>query len=342
MRFSELEGIGPVTEKKLNSFDIMDTAQLLSHSPREVSDITGMDLDSAIDLFRKVRNKLKEDSENARKNGLEVEKDRKNVEKITTGTKALDKLFGGGVECEATTEIYGQFGCGKTQFCHTMAVRVQLPKEQGGLGGKCFWIDTERTFRPERIRDISESLGVDGDEILKNIIVDRATNSAEQYMILTELENDIKNENIRLIVIDSSTGLFRSDYPGRGNLANRQNKLGDFVKLASGISEQLNCAVVMTNQVMSDPGQMFGDPTKPIGGNIYGHSSTYRVYFKKSGKNRVGIMIDSPNEAEIEVMFALNKRGVVDTEVRDEDLKEEKKVTRSGRKKLTKDEKADQ
>lgn len=367
MKFSELDGIGAVTEKKLANCGIIDTVQLFTHSPPEISDITGMDGESSRALFAKVREKMIEEGKMGEKTGNQIKKERETVDKTTTGTKALDKLFGGGIEAKATTEIYGEFGCGKTQFVHTMAVRVQLPKDKfcpnckreygnydglycedceiaiekkeffvlknelplvnrGGLDGKCYYMDTEGTFRPERIEQISEKLDLDPDETLENIIVNKIHNSAEQYIVLQELENRINKLGIKMIIVDSSTGLYRSDYIGRGRLSDRQGQLNRFVTLAKNIAENKNCAVILTNQVMKDPNKMFGDPTKPIGGDIYAHSSTYRVYFRKSGKNRVAKMVDSPNEAEIEVIFALNERGVVDPEIRDEDEKEVKKA----------------
>jgi len=327
MKLSELPGVGPVTEKKFNDVGIFTAEQIINYSPADVADITGMKSISVRNLFVMVRDeliKIGTITETFRK-GSKVLDDRKDLEYIKIGISSLDKLFGNGIETKATTEIYGEFGSGKTQFCHTMAVRAQFPKELGGLGGKVLWIDSENTFRPDRIVTIAKSMGLDPDKALDNIIHSKAFNSTFQQIILEECETIIKEENIRLIISDSATGLFRSDYPGRGNLSNRQGALNKYVTRASRISETYNCAVILTNQVYSSPDMPFGDPTKPVGGHVFAHSSTYRIYFKKSGKNRIAKMIDSPGHAETEVMFALSDGGVVDVETRDQEIKDAKK-----------------
>ncbi len=232
-------------------------------------------------------------------------------------------MLDGGVESQALTEVYGEFGCGKTQFCHTMCVQVQKPKEEGGLDGGALYIDTENTFRPERIVSISKAQGMDPEKVLDNIIVARAYNSAHQILILEECGPVIKESNIKLIIVDSAVGLFRAEYLGRGTLAARQQKLNHFVHLLVRIAETYNCAALATNQVMAAPDVFFGDPTRPVGGNVVAHTSTYRIYFKKSGKKRIARMVDSPHHPEQEVIFALSEAGVVDP---DDGTKKKKSV----------------
>jgi DNA repair protein RadA len=258
----------------------------------------------------------------------EIYKRRQNIGKITTGTNCLDTLFDGGIETQALTEVYGEFGCGKTQFAHTMSVMVQKTKEEGGLEGGVLYIDTENTFRPERIVTIAKANGMDPDKILDNIIVARAYNSAHQTLILEESGAIIDENNVKLIVVDSAVGLFRAEYLGRGTLAARQQKLNHFVHLLVRIAETYDCAAIATNQVMASPDVFFGDPTRPVGGNVVAHTSTYRIYFKKSGKKRIARMVDSPHHPEEEVIFALGEAGVIDPE-------EAEKKTKKSTKKVT-------
>ena len=254
----------------------------------------------------------------------EIYKRRQEIGKITTGTECLDLLLDGGLETQALTEVYGEFGSGKTQFCHTMCVTVQKPKEEGGLDGTVLYIDTENTFRPERIVTIAKAFGMDPEKALDKIIVARAYNSAHQQLILEEASQLIRENNVKLLVVDSAVGLFRSEYLGRGTLSVRQQRLNKFVHLLVRIAETYNCAALATNQVMASPDVFFGDPTRPIGGNVVAHTSTYRIYFKKSGKKRIARMVDSPHHPEQEVIFALGEAGVIDL---DSDTK--KKVTKS-------------
>lgn len=361
MELTELKGVGDVTEKKLKDAQIFTVEDLLIIPPAEVSEKTGMDSETVLGLFTKARNKIRADSLTFRKasedsNELKV--------KFSTGTEAFDKLLGGGLETGSTTETYGEFGSGKSQFSFTMAVRVQLPIQMkclqcntiyesddieckeckigekpvqlvnvGGLGKKAIWIDSEGTFSKKRIIEIAVSMGYDPDVALDNIIVANAHNSVEQQMILDEASQLIEKENIGLVVIDSTTGLFRAEYLGRGTLSERQGKISRFVNRASSIARTKKVAFILTNQVMSSPGVMYGDPTRPIGGNIVAHNSTYRIYFRKSGAYRVAKMVDSPEHPEMEVVFGLSVAGVVDKAVREAEVKaaekEKKKSAKS-------------
>ena len=324
LRLDSLEGVGPVTTKKLTDAGIHNIMDLLVRGPVEVSEITGMDKETAEKIVNKARQQLVEEGLIAKDfvSATEIYKRRQDIGKISTGTNCLDLLFDGGVETQALTEVYGEFGSGKTQFCHTMCVNVQKPKEQGGQEGGVLYIDTENTFRPERIVSIAKANGMDPEKVLDRIIVARAYNSAHQILILEESGPIIKENNIKLIVADSAAGLFRAEYLGRGTLSERQQRLNKFVHLLVRTAETYNCAAIATNQVMSSPDVFFGDPTRPIGGHIIAHTSTYRVYFKKSGKKRIARMVDSPHHPEQEVIFMLTEAGISDPE---EDTKKKKK-----------------
>jgi DNA repair protein RadA len=228
----------------------------------------------------------------------------------------LNDLFGGkGIESRAITECYGAFGSGKTQLGLTLAVNVQMPKEQGGAGGKAVFIDTEGTFRPDRIRQIAEGIGANPEKVLKNILVARAFNSDHQILLLDKITELIKEqqEPIKLVIIDSLTAHFRAEFSGRGQLADRQQKLNKYLHHLMKLAEQHNVAVYVTNQVMANPAMMFGDPTTAIGGNIVGHASTYRVYLRRGKQGtRVAKMIDAPNLPENEAAFYLTQQGVRD------------------------------
>lgn len=314
---ADLEGVGPVTKKKLHDAGIHNLMDLVVRGPVELEEISSMTTETCGKIVTIARKQLVESGTITRDfaSASEIYKRRQAIGRISTGTDALDSLLLGGVETQAITEVYGEFGCGKTQFCHSLCVTVQKTVEEGGLDGGVLYIDTEGTFRPERIIEIAKTHNMDPSKLLDRIVVARAYNSAHQVLILEEAGKIIKEENIRLIISDSTTGLFRAEYLGRGTLANRQQKLGRYLRLLSRIAETYNCAVVATNQVSSSPDTFFGDPTRPVGGNIVGHTSTYRIYFRKGGKNkRVAKIIDSPHHPASEAVFELGERGVQDTE----------------------------
>lgn len=326
LRLDSLEGVGPVTTRKLSDAGVHNIMDLIVRGPVEIAEITGMEKETAEKIVNKARQQLVEQGLIAKDfvTATDIYKRRQDIGRITTGTNCLDTLLDGGIETQALTEVYGEFGCGKTQFCHTMCIMVQKPKEEGGLGGGVLYIDTENTFRPERIVSIAKANEMEPEKVLDNIIVARAYNSAHQTLILEEAGPVIEENNIKLIIVDSAVGLFRVEYLGRGTLSARQQKLNHFVHLLVRIAETYNCAAIATNQVMASPDVFFGDPTRPIGGNVVAHTSTYRIYFKKSGKKRIARMVDSPHHPEMDVVFALDEAGVIDP---DEDGKKKKKST---------------
>ena len=308
---TDLPGIGPAVSAKLESAGIFDMMSLAVMSPASLGDAAGVS--SAV--ARKAIQAAREMLDLGFTDGIEFAKKRANVHYITTGSKNFNELLGGkGVESKSITEAFGAYGSGKTQLSLTLAVNVQLPLTQGGANGKCVFIDTEGTFRPERIKQIAEGLGANPEKVLKNILVARAFNSDHQVLLLEKISEMIKaGEPIKLLIVDSLTAHFRAEFAGRGQLADRQQKLNRYMHDLMKLAEQHNLAVYVTNQVMANPAQMFGDPTTAIGGNIVGHASTYRIYLRRGKQgSRVGKLIDSPNLPDNECIFFITENGIVD------------------------------
>jgi len=242
---------------------------------------------------------------------------RMNVGRITTGVKQLDALIGGGVETQSITEFYGEFGSGKSQLCHQLAVCVQLPVERGGLNGAALYIDTENTFRIERIESIAKRFGLDFDEVSKRIIYAEAYTSDHQMLLLEKSDRVIKENNVRLIIIDSLTSHFRSEYIGRQTLAERQQKLNKHLHKLIRLARAFNAAAVVTNQVMARPDEFFSPAAvSPVGGHIVGHTSHTRVFLRKSvGRNiRIARLVSSPYLPEGEAVFKITENGLEDVE----------------------------
>jgi len=244
------------------------------------------------------------------------QENRKKVKRISTGSTNLDTLLGGGIESQSLTEAFGEFRCGKTQLAHTLAVTAQLPISKGGGGGKVAYIDTEGTFRPERIIKISERYGLNPDEVLENIVYARAHNVDAVNNLLVQAAALMLEEPFALLIVDSVMAPFRVDYSGRSELAERQQVLNKVLNRLQKLSEQFNIVVYITNQVTADPsgGMSYAaDPKKPVGGNIMAHASTTRLFFRKAkGEQRICRIYDSPSIAEAEATFQLAEGGVVD------------------------------
>lgn len=322
----ELPGVGAETARKLREAGFYTIEAIAVASPAELCSVGGIGESKAFEIIQAAR---KLANVGGFESGDKVLERKRNLKKITTGSASLDSLLGGGIETQSITELFGEFGSGKTQLCHQLAVNVQLPEEKGGLNGSAIVIDTENTFRPERIYQMATAKGLDPEEVLKNIYVAQAYNSNHQMLLVEnakELAEKLKREGrpVRLLIVDSLTAHFRAEYIGRGTLADRQQKLNRHMHDLMRFGEIFNAAIVVTNQVMARPDIIYGDPTKPVGGHIVAHTATYRVYLKKAkAEVRVARLVDSPHLPEAEVLFKVTERGI-------EDVEEEK-----GRKKKT-------
>ncbi len=315
MDLDELPGVGPAIAEKLREAGFNSLEAIAVASP--------MELVATVEIGEATASKIISAAREAAdiggfETGDKILERRHNIGKLTTGSKSLDELIGGGLETQALTEFYGEFGSGKTQIAHQLAVNVQLPPEKGGLNGSAIIIDTENTFRPDRIKDMSEGAELDYNDVLKNIHVARAYNSNHQILLVEkagELAEELKatEKPVRLMIIDSATAQFRSEYVGRGTLADRQQKINRHLHDALRFGDLNNAVVMITNQVMAKPDAFFGDPTRPIGGHIVGHTATFRLYLRKSkGEKRVAKLVDSPNMPEAEAVFSVSSIGIRD------------------------------
>ena len=237
---------------------------------------------------------------------------RKKLIRFTTGSEAFDLFLGGGIETQALTEIAGEFGSGKSQLCYTICVTANEGSPDNGI----IFVDTENTFRAERIHQIAESRGLDAEEIMKKIFVCRIYYSAHLEAVIRSLAKSIEQYKARLVIIDSIISLHRAEFAGRETLAERQQRLNIILHKLIRLAEIYNVAVVYTNQVQAQPDNLFGgfDSMRAAGGNIMAHASTYRIFLRKAGHNRIATMLDSPYHAYSQVKFTIGEQGIEDLE----------------------------
>jgi len=306
---ADLPGIGDTAAKKLADAGYKTIESIAVASGGELKEIAGLGDGTADKAIKAARDSLEMGFESA---DVLAEK-RKLVGRLTTGSKELDNLIGGGVETQSITEVYGKMASGKSQWCFQTAVTVQLPKDQGGLEGNCLYIDSENSFRPERVIQVAQRFGLDVDAALKNIFVARAYNAEHQMILADKAAEMIVEKNIKLMIVDSLTAQFRAEYVGRGTLAERQQKLNKHLRTLQKLAEQYNIALLVTNQVMSRPDILFGDPTEPVGGNVVGHATKTRLYLRKSKEEkRIAKLVDSPSLPDGEAIYRISEKGIED------------------------------
>ena len=306
----DLPGVGPATAEKLREAGFDELLALAVMSPPDLAD--------QAELGEAVAGKIIQAAKKMANiggfvSGTALLERRREVQKLSSMVQSIDDLLAGGFETQSLVEVYGEFGSGKTQIGHQLAVNCTMPIEQGGLDGDVFYIDTEDTFRPERITQMARGLDLDPDQVLARIHVARAYNSAHQMLLVDEIKRMSKGLNVKMIIVDSLTSHFRAEFIGRGMLANRQQKLNKHLKELKQLADINNALVLVTNQVHSKPDAMWGDPTKPVGGHVVGHASTFRLYLRKSkAGSRIARLVDSPNLPEGEAKFFVTADGLRD------------------------------
>lgn len=306
----DIPGVGPAIAEKLQEAGYNDLMSIAVANPADLAEKCEIGEKKAMDIIEGA--KLSADI-----GGFETGKDilerRKQILKLHTGSKALDELIGGGVESQSIMEFFGEFGSSKTQLCFQLAVNATLPEDKGGLDSDVIIIDSENTFRPERIIQMATFLGADPEVTLSRIHVARAYNSQHQVLLVEKAAELAKDKKVKLLIVDSLTSHFRAEYIGRGALAERQQVLNRHMHDLLAFATVNNAVIVVTNQVSAKPDAFFGDPTRPIGGHIVGHTATFRIYLRKgkAGK-RVARLIDSPNLPEGEAVFSVTEDGIKD------------------------------
>ncbi len=306
MKVEDLPGVGPATVEKLSNGGFDNLMSIAVATPAELVNASGVTETAARKMIQSARANMNMGFQN----GEEILEKRGRVTKIKTGSSGFDAMLDGGFESGAITECYGQYGSSKTQIAHILCVSCQVDDPDA----IAVFIDTENTFRPERIMQIAKGFGLDPEETLKRIRVAKAYNSDHQMLLAEKVEDLIKDGlKVKLVVVDSLTAHFRAEFIGRGTLAERQQKINKHMRTLSKLGDINNLAIYVTNQVMAKPDAFFGDPTEAIGGHIVGHNSTFRIYLRKGKKGtRVAKLIDSPNLPDTECIYEVTDEGIRD------------------------------
>jgi DNA repair protein RadA len=350
---SVLPGVGPATEEKLHEGGYETFQALATANAGNLASKADIGDSTATDVIKAAR---EEADIGGFDTATEVNEQRKKINKISTIVPEIDEMLGGGIETQSISEVYGGFGSGKSQLTHQLCVNVQLPPEHGGAGGRAIFIDTEDSFRPERLAEMVRGLPADALEVaiereddlditvsdvkdsdLQDEYGDRTEGTpahelterfndrihvanaftSDHQLLLAERALDIANEHagteypVKLLCVDSVMAHLRAEYVGRGELAPRQQKLNRHLHDLQKVANLHNAARVLANQVQSNPDSYFGDPTKPIGGNILGHTSTFRMYIRNSkGDKRLLKLVDAPNLPDGEAVLRITMDGV--------------------------------
>jgi DNA repair protein RadA len=323
LQLENLPGVQPHLISKLKQAGVNSVLDLAVSIPNELAagaegNVISDDTKTISELVLKAKKALTDSGALIREFSTadEVLERRKALVRYTTGSKSLDDFLKGGVESQAITELAGEFGSGKSQICHTLCVTAAANNNQGPINSIIF-VDTENTFRPERVHQIAEARGLDSEEIMKKVYVCKIVNSAQLEALIRNLGKSIEEYKAKLVIIDSIISLHRAEYTGRETLAERQQRLNIMLHKLIRLAEVYNIAVILTNQVQTTPDNTFENPSvRAAGGNIMGHACTYRIFLRKAGRDRIAIMVDSPHHAYSQVKFTISERGVENAEAK--------------------------
>jgi DNA repair protein RadA len=319
LRLEDLPGVQPHLVNKLKQAGIQSVLDLAVSIPHELAiggegSVISADTETISELVLKAKKALADSGSLIKEFSTadQVLERRKSLVRFPTGSKNLDDFLKGGVESQAITELAGEFGSGKSQICHTLCVTAA--KGTQGQINSIIFIDTENTFRPERVHQIAEARGLDSEEIMKKVFVCKIVNSAQLEALIRNLGKSIEEYKAKLVIVDSIISLHRAEYTGRETLAERQQRLNVMLHKLIRLAEIYNVAVVLTNQVQVSPDS--NDSVRASGGNIMGHACTYRIFLRKAGRDRIATMVDSPHHAYDQVKFTISERGVENAEVK--------------------------
>jgi DNA repair protein RadA len=322
LQLEDLEGVQPHLISKLKQAGIQSVLDLAVSIPNELAvggegvggyegNTISADKETISELVLKAKKALIDSGILIKEFSTadQVLERRKALVRYTTGSKNLDDFLKGGVESQAITELTGEFGSGKSQICHTLCVTAAAANNNHGSINSIIFIDTENTFRPERVHQIAEARGLDSEEIMKKVFICKMINSAQLEALVRNLGKYIEEYKAKLVIVDSIISLHRAEYTGRETLAERQQRLNVILHKLIRLAEIYNVAVVLTNQVQASP-DSGNDSLKAAGGNIMAHACTYRIFLRKVGRDRLAIMVDSPHHAYSQVRFTISEKGV--------------------------------
>lgn len=303
LNLKDVEGIGPAAIAKLKKAGVTSVKDIATQGLEELSVALGSTKDTASKYIESARELLRDRGIIGEEfiDGNKALEDREALPRISTGAPDFDDWLKGGFESGGITELYGEYGSGKSQICHVMSVQNT---------GNTIFMDTEGTFRPERIKEICQARNIDVNETLGRMKVCKLYSSRNLERIVDNLANHVEQYDAKLVIVDSIIALHRSEFSGRGTLAERQQKINQILHRLLRVAEIYKIVVIMTNQITTSPDTFYGDPNKATGGNIIGHASTYRIYLKKIGKNRLATMIDSPYHETSAHKFSISKAGI--------------------------------
>ena len=316
MSLDELDIPSSIKKKISEHYASLET--LSKASPNEVSDKVAIGIKMAKKAVVEARTILGISPQTA----LELLDEQRSKRYLSTGSQAFDEILGGGIATGSITEIAGEFSTGKSQICFQLCVNTVLSEEFGGLNGKVFFVDTEGTFSAKRVLQIANSnrAQLDPMDIMKNIFVARSYNADHQLQIVNEADSLLKTENVRLIIIDSIASHFRSEYHGKEQLIERQQKIMAHAEKLQKYADSYDLAIITTNQVLASiDNYLAGKVAEPALGYAWGHRPQTRIWLRKQkGNVRIARIIDSPELPEKEATFYITDEGITDSLFGDE------------------------
>jgi len=274
----KIKGIGPAILKKLLKGGIITVNALAVLTTTELIEYTGVGVATAEKAIKQARDLIGAGYKPATQL---LEDDKKEI-KHSTGSASLDEKLQGGIEGGAITMFSGEKGALKTQLCKTIAVIC------AATYGAVLVLDTEGIWgnNVKRLAQIAETRGYDVNSVLENLIIARSYNREHLTMLVDDLLTEVKNRDVKMIIVDSIISHWREEFSGRGTLANRQQTLVSVAGRIKRVGEAYQIPVIFTNQVQAIVDNPYGPKLQPAGGHVLAHLVTYSALLYKGSKKR--------------------------------------------------------
>ena len=310
-----VKGVTPQLARVLRDHGYHTVEALAIEAPHmlveRVGGAAGLNLEKAQQIIREARNSTRISFMSISEL---LEEERKRAF-ISTGSREVDRILGGGIRTGELTGVSGPYGVGKTCLLQTAAVNTV---SQGDAGA--WLIDMEGAITTSRILSIAAARELPIELVKENVLYSRWYTTDELIMGVEDGHKVIKERNVKLLGIDGFVNPFRAEFQGRESLPVRQARMNRCLRRLINYARIYNMAIVLTNQVHSKPDVSYPYEMRPeaieppTGGHVFMYAVNNHLYLRRVTKGFIATLIDSSYMPRSEAKYNITEAGLCDME----------------------------